>query len=475
METPKAFISYSWTTPKFREQVRAWADRIANDGVEIILDEYDLKEGHDKYAYMESMVADPSVTHVLMFSDKRYAEKANARRAGVGTESQIISKEIYDKVAQSKFVPIVCELDENGAPYLPVFASSRIYIDFSSDEAVNRNWEGLIRLLHGKPLHQKPKVGKPPAYITEDTTAPSNPASGKFAVFKNAYISGQRGSRMYRQDFLDSCATYVDDLRPRHPPEGHSGKQIIATFRQLTPIRNLIVDWILLEAQTDASDEFSEAIMLFLERMLDLKGRPSDVNSWTESWYSAHGLFVYETFLYAIAALLKAGAHGILNTVLMGHYLRPESDSRRGEHVTFREFYSHCEYINDELFAEIGDTSNRKYHSQAAELLNRCADRSDISFNAIKEADALAYVAAQLRSDRWYPQTHYYWEWGRAAPFFLRAVQHKYFAKLGTVLGCKSGDDLREALKGKKADLDRFYSQVSVDEFISLSKLDTLK
>ena len=105
---PKVFISYSWTTPKFRDQVRQWADRLAADGVDIILDQYDLKEGDDKYAYMEKMVTDPSVSHVLMFIDKRYAEKADARSAGVGTESQIISKEIYQKVVQSKFVPIAC-------------------------------------------------------------------------------------------------------------------------------------------------------------------------------------------------------------------------------------------------------------------------------------------------------------------------------------------------------------------------------
>lgn len=56
--------------------MRLWADRLAADGVEIVLDQYDLKEGHDKYAYMESMVTDSSVSHVLMFIDKRYSEKS---------------------------------------------------------------------------------------------------------------------------------------------------------------------------------------------------------------------------------------------------------------------------------------------------------------------------------------------------------------------------------------------------------------
>ena len=477
MKTPKAFISYSWTSPAFREQIRQWADRLAADGVEIILDQYDLKEGQDKYAYMEKMAADPSVTHVLMFVDKRYTEKANARDAGVGTESQIISKEVYDKTEQSKFVPVVCELDDKGQPYLPVFLGSRIFVDFSSEDAVNRNWEGLIRLLHGKPLHIKPQTGKPPAYIAEDTKLPTNPAAGKFAVFKNAYVSGHKSVRMYRRDFLDSCAAYVDELRLRTAPaKAYKGEDIVSDFRKLIPIRNLIVDWALLEAETDSAEEFGDTLIHFLERLLDLRGRPSGVGSWTEAWYEGHELFAYETFLYIVAALLKTGAVNILNAVLLEHYLTPESDSRSATHVTCTAFYSYCEHINAALLAEVGEKGNLKYHSQAIELIKRSADRSDISFEALKEADALILIATLLKKDRWYPQTHYYWQWGRTAPFFVRAIQHKHFVKLGIILGIKTGDELRSAWEATdKSVIQSIHSNVSIAEFTHLSKLDTLK
>jgi hypothetical protein len=42
------------------------------------------------YAFMERMVVDKSVTHVLIFCDSEYASRADARRAGVGTESQFL-------------------------------------------------------------------------------------------------------------------------------------------------------------------------------------------------------------------------------------------------------------------------------------------------------------------------------------------------------------------------------------------------
>jgi hypothetical protein len=57
-------------------------------------------QSQDKYHFMERMVTDSQVTHVLVICDKQYAEKADARKDGVGTESQIISKEVYDKVEQ---------------------------------------------------------------------------------------------------------------------------------------------------------------------------------------------------------------------------------------------------------------------------------------------------------------------------------------------------------------------------------------
>ena len=47
--------------------------------------------------------------------------KADARKAGVGTETQIISKEVYEKVEQSKFIPLVCEFAEDATPFLPTF------------------------------------------------------------------------------------------------------------------------------------------------------------------------------------------------------------------------------------------------------------------------------------------------------------------------------------------------------------------
>ena len=51
--TPKVFISYSWSSQEHQILVKSWAEQLIADGVEVILDIYDLKEGNDKYAFME--------------------------------------------------------------------------------------------------------------------------------------------------------------------------------------------------------------------------------------------------------------------------------------------------------------------------------------------------------------------------------------------------------------------------------------
>lgn len=195
--SPKVFISYSWSSPAHKERVKAIADRLLGDGVDVILDIYDLKEGHDKNAFMEKMVVDKTITNVLVMCDSVYAEKADNKQSGVGTESQIISQHVYTKVEQSKFIPIVCEFDENSEPYLPVFMRSLIWIDLSTPEKENHNWERLVRLLNGKPADLKPKLGKKPSYLESGTYEPVSEPRAKLNSLKQAILQGRTGVNFF--------------------------------------------------------------------------------------------------------------------------------------------------------------------------------------------------------------------------------------------------------------------------------------
>ena len=51
-EIPKLFISYSWSSPDHEQWVVKLATELRESGIDVILDKWDLKEGHDAHAFM---------------------------------------------------------------------------------------------------------------------------------------------------------------------------------------------------------------------------------------------------------------------------------------------------------------------------------------------------------------------------------------------------------------------------------------
>lgn len=443
-----------------------------------MLDIYDLKEGYDKYAFMERMVTDSSVTHVLVICDKKYAEKADLRKAGVGTESQIISLEVYEKVEQSKFIPIVCEFDEKGLPYLPAFLKSRIWINFSSSEAVNENWERLVRLLYGKPLHVKPKLGKEPVYITTDVPIPTSEALTRFNSLKQAILQDKKGIDMYRRAFLDSCIQYADELRVRERPTVDSiGEKVLEDVKKLKLVRDYLVNWVLLESESLPEDTFAEVLIEVLERLRELKSRPVEINSWNDSWFEAHSVFVYETFLYIVASLLKTQSYKVLHEIYTSHYLKPETNRYGQESFErFDVFYGHSETLQSVLAPE-----GRRLYSPAAELLKRNADRGDIPFSDIIQAELLTLMMCFIiPGTHWYPQTLHYAQYGTGFPFFVRAEQHRFFRKLSIITGIDDVDELRKKVEEghKRLGVNSWHNFNFERNFwssMNMDKLDKLK
>src|SRR5690606_35840274 len=131
--TKKVFISYSWGLSEHQEKVKELGTRLMSDGIDVELDLWSLKDGHDVNFFMESIVNDDSINKVLIISDKNYSDKANSRKGGVGTEAQILTPELYGNAKQEKFIPILFERDEENKPYLPTFLKTRKYIDLSHE------------------------------------------------------------------------------------------------------------------------------------------------------------------------------------------------------------------------------------------------------------------------------------------------------------------------------------------------------
>ena len=475
----KVFISYSWTSPGHCDLIRSYAERLRGDGIDVILDQWDLSEGQDKYAFMEKMVTDPSVTHVLVFSDRQYAEKANTRKAGVGTESQIMSKEIYDKVDQKKFIPIVCERKEGGEPYLPTFFAPRISIDFNTPERVNENWEQLIRALYGKPLHTKPALGNAPSYILSDETVSPLPTKGKYATLRDAILNGKPTLSLCRDDFLNLAISYADTFRVRKAiGQIELEDKILNDLRSLLPLRDQFIDWMLLESSVTDETVFEEVLIGFLERILALKYHPPELVSLQTSYFDAHAIFAYEIFLYAVATLVRSRKWLLAHTLLVTNYMLPESEiGRNRRFAQFNVFYSHSQALTD----RIGRLKLNRI-SPVADLMKERSTRTDITFQDIMQSDLILFLKATISDFRWYPQTLIYASYEGIFPIFARATQHKHFEKVKIIFGISSADELREKFKAgcERLKVDQWHqftwnSDVSFANATNLDALDTLQ
>ncbi|WP_241176990.1 SEFIR domain-containing protein [Citrobacter portucalensis] len=441
--TPKVFISYSWSSPTHKERVKAIADRLLSDGVDVVIDIYDLKEGHDKNSFMEKMVVDKSITNVLVMCDSAYAEKADNKQSGVGTESQIISQQVYTKVEQSKFIPIVCEFDENSEPYLPVFMSSLIWIDLSTPEKENHNWERLVRLLNGKPADVKPKIGKRPSYLDSGQYDPVSEPHAKFNSLKQAILQNRAGINYYRRDFVDAVIGYLDGMRIRTRPEHNDlvimGKKIISDVAAMKPIRDYVCEWITLEAEFTGADDFSKELVKFFERILLLTEVPATVNSWQTNWYDAQKTFALEVFLYTIAILIRLEKYQLIREVLSARFLSSDKQLPPEQRLV-----SISAFLADSDTLQAGFEEDTRYYSPIAELIKRNADRGDVSFSDLMQADALVLFYSFCNDGvYWYPNTLHYASYNYRPELFLRATQHQYFKYLAMIVGMQSAQEVK--------------------------------
>ena len=351
-------------------------------------------------------------------------------------------------------------------------------VNFSTPEATNENWEQLVRLLYGKPIHEKPLLGKAPVYVRDGSVSPSSPVIGKYGGLKLAIMQGKPGLALYRKDFLDSCIAYADSLRVRERPVVDSlGERVLADCGQLKHLRNHIVDWVILEATANPTEEFAEELVDFLERLLELKSRPPEIGLWSDAWSEAHSLFLYETFLYVIAALLKTGDSRALHTIFTSHYLLPQTDRYGdGRFDTFD-----CLYASSETLQTLLTSEGKRLRSPTAELLKRQADREDLPFDEIIQAELLILLMVFIMPNiLWYPQTLLCARRNIDYPFFIRATQHKGFKKLATITGIDDAEALRSAVKAgiERLEVSKWYNFHFNNDFwysMNMEKIDTLK
>ncbi len=393
------------------------------------------------------MVTDDEIKKVVLLCDPIYVEKANRRAGGVGTEAQIVSPELYAQAEQDKFVAVVMERSDEGAACLPAYYRSRIHIDLSNQENYSVNFDQLLRWIFDKPLHVRPPIGTPPAFLAEAGSRVALATGTRHrraieAVRANAGIADGAVS-----DYFECLACELENLSITEAP-GEYDDMVVEMIDAFLPYRNEVVELVDALARYRDSETTHQLIHRFFEQLLPYL-EPSRKAGRYHAWSSDHFRFViHELFLYIVATLLRherfVGVSYLLNNE---YYAADRRDGEREVMLPFSVFRTSLESL---------DHRNRRLElkriSLKADFFKQRCTGLPVRMHDLLQADFVLYIRDQLHL----PEKHVYW-WphtllyahDQPGPFevFARARSSAYFERMKVVLAIASPGDMREMVE----------------------------
>ncbi len=162
IENPKVFISYSWDNEEHKTWILNFAKRLRENGIEIILDRYELQAGKNIPHFMEQALE--KADKVLVIFTPNYKLKADGRNGGVGYEYSILNNEIAKNITNnSKYIPVIKEGTFDTS--VPSFMQQFITIDITNNFQYEEKIKEITLSIYNKPIIKKPTIGLKPDYI----------------------------------------------------------------------------------------------------------------------------------------------------------------------------------------------------------------------------------------------------------------------------------------------------------------------
>ena len=150
---PKVFISYSHDSAEYMGWVKAFADRLRSDGIDAILDQYDLALGDMIPHFMEKGISESD--YVLVLVTKQFSKKADEREGGVGFETDLTTGEIFLGENRRKFIPLLVGIQ---FAEVPRFLKGKYGIRIANPFSYDSEYETIYRTLTGRE-GKKPELG----------------------------------------------------------------------------------------------------------------------------------------------------------------------------------------------------------------------------------------------------------------------------------------------------------------------------
>jgi hypothetical protein len=156
--SPRVFISYSWDSPEHIEHVLELSDRLRSDGIDCILDQYEVSPPEGWPRWMERQIRDAQF--VLVICTETYKRRVEGEEIpglghGVRWEAHLSYQHLYNTgTLNTKFIPVLLKSGE--FKHIPTPLQGTTYYHVQTEEG----YEALYRYLTNQPRTRKPELGK---------------------------------------------------------------------------------------------------------------------------------------------------------------------------------------------------------------------------------------------------------------------------------------------------------------------------
>jgi hypothetical protein len=453
---PKVFISYSWTSSDHADRVKYLAERLSVEHIEVRIDIWDLREGHDVIGFMESMVTDPEIDKVLIIIDEEYVRKADSRSSGAGTEAMIMSSEIYNKQKQEKFIPILYTLGLDKKAVLPVFLKNRKYIDMSDDDKFERHFDQLIRNIHDLPLEKRPPIGDFPERILEENVSYQKIET---IIRQIKLINSQDHARAealfksFTEEFIKILMQYSIV-----PGSANYEDEIEKSISEMKSIRDFYITF--LDAIVSLGCDMADIIINFFCSIFNAIFVEGHVSSYSWPERDNFKFLIWEMYICTIAFLIYYEKYDEIHRVTHVTYFLRLNTNTDEIAANFTIFRPHMEAIESRLKQKKGSD---KINLAASMLITR--EKMPILLKEkLIEADLLLcqlsyiffYEKGSLSSDFWFPLTYIYQN--GSLSIWKRLISKRYCEKVLPMYGVTNIDELKITIEKKDYESDLKYN-----------------
>ena len=181
----RVFVSYSHDSPKHMDRVLGLCNRLRADGVDCIIDQYEMSPAQGWPRWTEAQVEEAK--YVLVVCTEAYGRRFKGKEQvgkglGVKWEGAVITQNLYDAEANNdKFIPVL--FGPQDAAHIPTVLRGVTHYDVATPD-------GYMRLY--RRLTSQPEVSKPP--LGEFKPLPPLERKQEFIPLSDGGADAQRGA-----------------------------------------------------------------------------------------------------------------------------------------------------------------------------------------------------------------------------------------------------------------------------------------